>query len=472
VPQRVDVVIIGAGTAGLSALRQVRKHTENFVLINAGPYGTTCARNGCMPSKALIEAANLYAQARTLEALGVRGTANLALDSGAVLSHVRALRDHYVQGVLERTCSLGERNVHGTARILGPHAVEVDGLHYESRVIIIATGSRPVIPEPWRALGDRLLTSDDLFELPALPSRLAVIGLGGVGLELAQALARLGVEVYGFEATGLVGGLTDPVVSERAIALFSREFSLHTHVQAELSAHGDGVQVEAGAQRVEVDKVLVALGRTPNTEALNLEALGLALDDKGLPPFNPETLQVGGLPVFIAGDVNAYRPLLHEAADEGYIAGCNAMCEPHQTFARRTPLMICFSTPNIARAGAPFTAMHTNSVVTGAADFDGQGRALMSGRDHGCLRVYADATSGRLLGAEMCIPDGEHIGHLLAWSIQQCLTLCDLLEMPYYHPTIEEGLRTAVRTTSKQLDTGPSASRGRACDRLPVKGLD
>jgi dihydrolipoamide dehydrogenase len=134
--------------------------------------------------------------------------------------------------------------------------------------------------------------------------------------------------------------------------------------------------------------------------------------------------------------------------------------------------MICFSTPNIARAGAPFTAMHTNSVVTGAADFDGQGRALMSGRDHGCLRVYADATSGRLLGAEMCIPDGEHIGHLLAWSIQQCLTLCDLLEMPYYHPTIEEGLRTAVRTTSKQLDTGPSASRGRACDRLPVKGLD
>jgi len=471
-PQRVDVAIIGAGTAGLSAMRRVREQTGNFVLINAGQYGTTCARNGCMPSKALIEAANGYARARKLGTLGVRGSENLVVDPGAVLAHVRTLRDQYVQGVLELTHSLGERKVDGVARILGPNAVSVNGRHYTARAIIIATGSWPVVPDEWQALGDRLLTSDDLFEQPSLPPRLAVIGLGGVGLELAQALARLGVEVHGFEATGFVGGLTDPAVSEAAIAAFGREFSIHTGVHAGLSAYDGGVRVEAGERHVEVDKVLVALGRAPDSGALNLEALGLPLDDRGLPPFDTGTQQVGDLPVFIAGDVNGYRPLLHEAADEGYIAGCNAVHGQQQTFVRRTPLMICFSTPDIARAGASFASLNDRGIVTGTADFAGQGRARMSGRDQGRLRVYADAESGRLLGAEMCIPGGEHIAHLLAWSIQQRLALSDMLSMPYYHPTLEEGLRTALRAAGKQFRKAQPDAQARACDQLPVRGLD
>jgi dihydrolipoamide dehydrogenase len=348
----------------------------------------------------------------------------------------------------------------------------VNDRHYAARAIIIATGSRPVVPDEWRALGDRLLTSDNLFEQPTLPRRLAVIGLGGVGLELAQALARLGVEVHGFEASGFVGGLTDPAVNEAAITAFGREFSIHTGVHAGLSACDGGVRVEAGERHVEVDKVLVALGRAPDSGALNLEALGLPLDDKGLPPFDTGTQQVGDLPVFIAGDVNGYRPLLHEAADEGYIAGCNAVRGQRQTFVRRTPLMICFSTPDIARAGASFASLKDSGIVTGAADFAGQGRARMSGRDQGTLRVYADAESGRLLGAEMCIPGGEHIAHLLAWSIQQRLALSDMLAMPYYHPTLEEGLRTAVRAAGKQLRKSQPEAQASACDQLPVKGLD
>jgi dihydrolipoamide dehydrogenase len=176
--------------------------------------------------------------------------------------------------------------------------------------------------------------------------------------------------------------------------------------------------------------------------------------------------------VFIAGDVNAYRPLLHEAADEGYIAGCNALRVRRESFARRTPLMICYSTPEIARAGVPFAELPSRGVATGAADFAGQGRARMSGRNRGGLRVYADAESGRLLGAESCIPDGEHLVHLLAWSIQQRLTLPELLKMPYYHPTTEEGLRTALRATAGQLDSGQADAGILACDRLPFKGMD
>ena len=471
-PQRVDVAIIGAGTAGLSAMRRVREQTDNFVLINAGPYGTTCARTGCMPSKALIEIANSYARAGLLGTLGIRGSENLSVDPRALLAHVRTLRDQYVQGVLELTSSLGERRVDGVARILGPDTVSVNGRHYAARAIIIATGSRPVVPDAWQALGDHLLTSDNLFEQSSLPARLAVIGLGGVGLELAQALARLGVEVHGFEATGFVGGLTDPAISERAIAELGREFSVHTGVPAKLSAHAGRVRVQAGERHVDVDKVLVALGRAPASAALDLEALGLPLDDQGLPPFDTGTQQVGNLPVFIAGDVNGYRPLLHEAADEGYIAGCNAVQEQPQAFVRRTPLMICFSTPGIARAGASFAELKDRRMVTGTADFAGQGRARMSGRDRGSLRVYADTDAGRLLGAEMCIPGGEHIAHLLAWSIQQRLTLSDVLSMPYYHPTLEEGLRTALRAAGKQLHKAQPGAQARACDQLPFRGLD
>jgi dihydrolipoamide dehydrogenase len=134
--------------------------------------------------------------------------------------------------------------------------------------------------------------------------------------------------------------------------------------------------------------------------------------------------------------------------------------------------MICFSTPNIAQAGVPFSGLGADETVIGAADFHGQGRARMSGRDRGCLRVYADRESGRILGAGMCIPDGEHIGHLLAWAIQQRLSLFDLLQMPYYHPTIEEGLRSAIRAARDQCETPQRGLPAGMCDRLPVKGLD
>jgi dihydrolipoamide dehydrogenase len=122
-------------------MRRVREHTDNFALINAGQYGTTCARNGCMPSKALIEATNSYAQARKLGVLGVRGSENLGVDPGAVKAHIRSLPDQYIQGVLELTNSLCERKADGVARIMGPNTVSVNGLHYDAREIIIATSS-------------------------------------------------------------------------------------------------------------------------------------------------------------------------------------------------------------------------------------------------------------------------------------------------------------------------------------------
>jgi|GEM_PF-3558458 Pyruvate/2-oxoglutarate dehydrogenase complex, dihydrolipoamide dehydrogenase (E3) component, and related enzymes len=194
-----EVVIVGAGSAGLAALREVRKRTQDFLLVNDGPWGTTCARVGCMPSKVLIEAANAYHRRHAFEEFGLRGADALSVDMPAVLRRVRRLRDGFVKGTLQATDNLGERAVGGRARLLGPGSLAVNGQEISARAIVLATGSSPVVPPAWQALGDKLFTTDTLFEREALPPRLAVIGLGAIGVEMAQALARLGIEVAAFE---------------------------------------------------------------------------------------------------------------------------------------------------------------------------------------------------------------------------------------------------------------------------------
>ena len=155
-------------------------------------------------------------------------------------------------------------------------------------------------------------------------------------------------------------------------------------------------------------------------------------------------MQCGDSHIFIAGDVNGDRPLLHEAGDEGRIAGLNATQDEISAFQRKTPLGIVFCDPNICLAGARCSQLDQKTTAVGEVRFPPVGRALIMGKNKGMLRVYADRTSGRLLGAEMFCVRAEHLGHLLAWSIQQGRTVGELLQMPFYHPVIEEALQAAL----------------------------
>jgi dihydrolipoamide dehydrogenase len=470
VSRSYDVAIIGAGTAGLSALSMVRKRTESFVLINDGAYGTTCARVGCMPSKALIEVAKLLHRRGLLREMGIAGGEALRADVPEVLRHVRRVRDSFVQGVLKLTADLGERNLSGRARLAGPGAIEVAGERIEAGRIIIATGSRPVVPEPWRALGDRLLTTDELFEQSDLPRRIAVVGLGAVGAEMAQALARLGLQVSGLDAAQRIAGLADAQVNAVALELLRREFAIRLGAPVELTAEGGGVRVAAAGEQIVVDKVLVALGRVPNHHGLGLETLGVKLDKRGLPPFDPRTMQIANLPVYIAGDANARAPILHEAADEGWIAAHNALRDAPACFERRVPLGIVFTDPNLATVGARADELDDKAAV-GEARLNGQGRLRMSDEDRGLIRVYADKASGRLLGAALCAPRGEHLAHLLALAVQRGLTVHEVLRMPFYHPVVEEALRSALRDLARQLTLEPESDLA-ACTSFGAGALD
>lgn len=466
----VDVAIIGAGTAGLSAYSEVRKVTERVVLINGGPAGTMCARVGCMPSKVLIQVANDFHRRYRFREEGILGDEYLCVDRSRVLAHVRSLRDHFVDSVLQSTKKLGDHYREGYARFLSPTILDVDGQRINAKRTIIATGSRPIVPPEWRVPVDRLLTTDSLFEQPQLPSSLGVIGLGAIGVEIGQALARLGVQVIGCSDSQRVAGLTDPEVNACMRNILQEEFPLHTGMPVTVQSEGGSLAIK-GEATVYVDQILASLGRRPAVTDLGLENLGVPLNTQGLPPYDPTTLQVSNLPIFIAGDVDGDRPLLHEAADDGRIAGFNSVQDTSHCFQRRTRLSIVFSEPNVALVGQHFAALQQQEIAIGTVNFAQQGRATILGENKGMLKVYGDPHTGCLLGAELAAPRGEHLAHLLAWAVQKKMTVFDLLQLPFYHPVVEEGLRTALRDLSHKVHTRRSLFDLALCDSAAIGAM-
>lgn len=463
-----DVAVIGAGTAGLAAYRAAKAAGKQAVIIEGGPYGTTCARVGCMPSKLLIAAAEAAHGPAKWHAFGLRLEGSVHVDGPAVMERVRRERDRFVGFVLEGVERIPERDrLRGYARFTGRNTLAVDD-HTAVRftTAVIATGSSPSVPPPLRAASDRLVVNDDIFDWKDLPRSVAVFGPGVIGLELGQALHRLGVKVHMFGLGGQVGPFTDPAIRDYATRTFAAEFPLDADVHDVVVERIDaGVRVrwtsaKGVAGEIVVDTVVAATGRTPNVRNLGLPATGIELDARCVPAFDPHTLRCGDSNIFIAGDANNDLPLLHEAADEGRIAGENAARFPDvQRGQRRTPLGIVFSDPQLATAGRRYADLDPAAIVVGAVSFEDQGRSRVMLRNRGLLHVYADIRDGRVLGAELTGPDAEHLAHLIAWGIQSGMTVQRMLEMPFYHPVVEEGLRTALRDAAAKLAAHESQER-------------
>ena len=219
-----DVAIVGAGTAGLSARREVAKVTDNYVVIDDGPLGTTCARVGCMPSKVLIQVATDFHRRHALAQQGILGSEGLGVDFSGVMAHVRSLRDLFVRSVLADMKGWEDHLVRKRARFVDLHTLDLGDARITANRVVLATGSSPIIPEPWQPFR----------HLPARHGRVLRTGnaapAGGghrawvIGLELGQALSRLGMEVVGVTLNKAFGGLSDPQVQEHASAVFGGEF--------------------------------------------------------------------------------------------------------------------------------------------------------------------------------------------------------------------------------------------------------
>ena len=457
---QTDVAVIGAGTAGLAAYRAAIAAGKRAVIIEGGAYGTTCARVGCMPSKLLIAAAEAAHEARHTAPFGVHIDGAVRIDGREVMQRVRSERDRFVGFVVRGVETIPEADrLLGFAKFIDNTVLQVgDDTVVRASRVVIATGSRPAVPPSFAVFGDRLIINDDVFSWDDLPASVAVFGPGVIGLELGQALSRLGVRVRVFGMGGGVGPLSDPEIRAYAAKAFNAEFSLLPDAKiADMRREGDEAVIafedEHGQTVTErFAYVLAATGRRPNVDNLAIEDTALELDARGLPVFDPVTLQCGDAPVFIAGDANNVLPLLHEAADEGRIAGENAAHWPNlKPLTRRAPIAVVFSDPQIAMVGKRFADLTQGSFVTGEVSFEDQGRSRVMLKNRGMMHVYADRATGRFLGAEWIGPRAENIAHLLAWSYQQGLTIAQMLAMPFYHPVVEEGLRTALRDAEARL---------------------
>lgn len=454
-----DVAIIGAGSAGLAAERAARKDGARTLLIDPDFRGTLCANTGCMPSKLVIAAAHAAHALDRAPVFGIHpGT--VMIDGAAVMARVRSERDRFAAATRESLQDLPAGTMlRARARFLAADRLALsDGRMIAGRAVVIATGSVASVPPPFRDLGPRILTNETLFDLPDLPESLAVIGAGPIGLEMAQAMGRLGVRVTLFDQGDRLGKARCDRVHDAIRQAVARDVTLCLGVEVEAHAHPDGIAIrwtgDSTGDQV-FGHVLVATGRPPNLDGLDLDRTGLALDDHGTPEFDPATMQCGDAAIFIAGDADADRTLLHEASTEGAIAGRNAARWPEVTPAERSlQFAMTFTDPPMATLGAD----PGDGAICGHADYSDQGRARVEARAEGAVTLYADA-DGVLTGADLCCPGAETMAHLLAWSIQSGATASGLLSLPFYHPTLVEGLKPALRQICR--DTRQPEPEGR-----------
>jgi len=463
---KVDVAVIGGGTSGMVAYRKAKENAENVVLIEGGEYGTTCARVGCMPSKLLISAAEAAHAIQEASGFGIFPDGEPRIDGIKVMERVRSERDRFVGFVLDSIDSIpAENKIVGYAKFIDNHTLQVDDhTTIEASSVVIATGSSPAVLPMFKEAGDRLIVNDDVFYWQDLPESIVVFGAGVIGLEIGQALHRLGVKTKILSKFGMVGPLNHPEIVEYADKTFQEEFYLDTNADT-LAVNKVEDKVEVTYKNLDGDEVsetfdylLAATGRTPNVKNLDLENTSLELDERGVPIFDRYTLQCGESSIFIAGDANNDVPLLHEAADEGRIAGTNAGIFPEVHAGQRTsPITVVFTDPQIAIVGSSYNELKetpNRCFVTGKVSFENQGRSRVMLKNKGMLYIYAEYGSGIFLGAEMFGPRAEHIAHLLAWAHQKRMCIPEMLQMPFYHPVIEEGVRTALRDANEKLHMG------------------
>lgn len=454
-----DIIIIGAGTAGISAYKEAVKHTNNILIINDGPWDTTCARVGCMPSKILISTANRMFDIQNAQEVALGVSAKINTDQ--VMQHVQTLRDRFTQATLKDVEQWPtEHKISGKAHFIDAQTIEVNGQRYQSKSFILAVGSTPNYDKAWKEeLGNQLITTDQIFELKTLPKSIAVIGSGVIALEIAQAMHRLGVETTIFARSKRIGVLTSPKLQQLAQKELAKELKiLFETLPSEVKCNSEeailNYKLEEKEKTLKVEYVLAATGRSSLLDTLKLENIDDSFEDIKLLPINAKTKQLEQYPIFIVGDAYTSTPLQHEAAHEGKKAVHNCLNYPQvNSIKTLTPLGIVFSDPEMAIVGQSSKQLKETGIdfITGEASYERQGRAIVLGKNKGGIEVYIERKSQKLLGAELFTEATEHMAHLLSWIIGEGLTLNDILGKPFYHPTLEEGLRTALKHARRQL---------------------
>ena len=453
IPRSVSVLILGGGPGGYTAAARLAELGAEVVLVEQEAVGGTCLHVGCIPSKALISLAHDLGAARRRSGQGLVGELSVDLAAGRRWTEgVIGQLQHGVEALLGKV-----EVVQGTGRLLGNRRVAVERAdevrHFRYQNLVIATGSRPRRVAALPADGVRVIDSTAALALEEVPASLVVVGGGYIGMELGMAFAGLGSTVTVVEALGeVLAGFDRPLVApvlRRAEALGMRVLTGTTAVA--LTGQGLRVVGPAGEEEVPAAKVLVAVGRTPNTDDLQLSDAGLAVRDDGLIEVDDAgRTAVPG--IWAIGDVTPGPALAHRAAAQGRVVA-EAIAGMPSAFDSLVPL-IAFTDPEVASIGltAKEAAAQGRSVVEGRAAFAHNGRALTLGQDEGMVTVVAEADTGVIVGVHFVGPGVSDLVSEGAVLVETAARLDDVLGTVHPHPTLGETVADAAVAAARRIE--------------------
>jgi len=459
-PKQFDtnMVVIGAGSAGLVTAYIAALARAKVTLVEKNRMGGDCLNTGCVPSKALIRSAgvrHLSGRAREFGLRGPQAEVNFSAVMDRVREIVKTIEPH---DSVERYTRLGVDCLQGEATITSPWTVSVNGSEIRTRNIVIATGARPFIPAVAGLRDCGCLTSDNLWDLAELPGRLLVMGAGPIGCELAQAFARLGSTVTLVDMQDRVLPREDADVSACIAARFGEEGiriitgARVNRIEAAGSGHAAVIERQGSLDRVEFDRVLVAVGRQANTENLGLKSLGVERNDNGTLKVN-EFLQTNYPNIFACGDVAGPYQFTHMASYQAWFASVNGLFGMFKKFRIHYDIVpwATFTDPEVARVGLSETEARGKGIDYELTRFDlgGLDRAVTDSETTGFIKVLTIPGKDRILGAVIV---GAHASELInefILAMNNGLGLKKIMAAIHVYPTWSESGKFAAGTWRK-----------------------
>ncbi len=447
----LDVFVIGGGTAGAYAAETARQNGASVGLAERDRVGGDCIFHACIPTKALIQAARAYKKSRNGDSFGLP-----SVPGQVEYSRVKSAKDKIVSDMAQgQEKDLTEKGISlykGRASFASPHEVRVGSETIKANKVVVATGARPAIP-PIPGLKEAgFITNIEALELELVPKRLAIIGGGPVGCEFAQIFSSFGAGVGIYETAPRLLINEDEEVSEVLPGFFSaRGIEVFagvtvTEVKLDGSAKMLVCRDREGKQRTDpYDTLLVATGRSPNVEELNLGAAGVAVGRKGIPV--NEQMRTDVPHIWAAGDVTGTFLFTYIAWEQGEAAGWNATSDSPRSLDYSILPRVTFCDPEVASVGLTEAQAREKGLSprVGKWEFSSLPRAMVSGETDGFIKIVADGKSGRILGGHIIGQEASTLVHQVAVAIRGGVGVADIGRMVHAYPTFSEGIRWACK---------------------------
>lgn len=458
---RFDLIIIGGGRAGMNALLEARRYTDNVLLLNDGPMEAAYAPSLSASAQIFLEATREYAsQEKNLPLTKSMLTGEGHVSGSGVEPHsqgniARILR-RLVQSrneALSQTVRRFEKEapyfVKARGYFEGATKIRANGNLYHAQAVIIATGYHSYVPEYLSGYRQRLVTVETLLDQNDLPHRMGVLGMGAVGLEMAQALSNVGIRVNAFGENATLGGLNDEIIHRKAEEHFRHSFPMHLGQRPVFRETSSGLKLKIGeGESAVVDALFVALGYRPNLNGLGLQRIGVPFDETGRLILDPVTLKIDNHPVYLAVDPSEdYLVSRDQAMDGIYSVRAALGVETPARDAALTEVRLVMTDPVLARVGDTQNYINSSSHLAGEVVWE-EGS---SDQRNSALRYYVEREHHLLSGAEMMLTHGEQLAHFISMAVQQKLSLEEVLRLPVNGLQGEVEFRSALQETLRTL---------------------